>query len=115
MSCFRRSRFAPVSVPTSERTHSTAIRTRERQSQVVEDRNCHTSGSPAEGCVINLGAAPGALQGPSKAAPSGSAACEGEGRTGNTFDGHCAWNGYWACLKDHAPSGGPRSEEHTSE
>ena len=90
MSCFSRPLFAPMSaltasawteqtVPTAGGTHSTAIRTRECESQVVEGRNCPTSGSPAEGCAINLGETPGALRGPSRAAPSKGATCEGEG------------------------------------
>src|ERR1035441_1709928 len=56
-----------------------AIRTRERESQVVEGRNCHTSGSTARGYSINLGETLGALRGPSGAAPSKGATCEGEG------------------------------------
>src|ERR1035441_2611589 len=66
-------------MPTAELTYSTAIRTSERESQVVEGRNCPTSSSTAEICAINLGATPGALRGPSRAAPSAGATCEGKG------------------------------------
>ena len=37
---------------------SGAISTRERESQVVDDRNCFASGSTAKGYKINLGHAP---------------------------------------------------------
>jgi hypothetical protein len=50
---------------------SGAIRTRERESQVVDGRNCHTSGSAPDSYAINLGTTPGPLRGPTGAPPSG--------------------------------------------
>src|ERR1035441_4460581 len=112
MSALTASAWTEQTVPTAGGIHSTAIRTRECESQVVEGRNCPTSGSPAEGCAITLGETPGALRGPSRAARSKGATCEGEGSIWKPKGSASKSEGYGSrgeALPEY------RSEEHTSE
>jgi hypothetical protein len=71
-----------------------AIHTHDRESQVVEGRNWPASGSTAVGYTINLGHTPESLHSPSRAAPSESATCEGEGRIGNSEGSASRSEGY---------------------